>query len=177
MDAATGSNGRHRVRYRVRKPVSARYTPVMSGLQIKLICRDFTGHTTTPETTPGALVMKGSPVRVRASALRRTPEAVRAAQEALKRARGSRPQPKLRKRIPEQSATAVLELLARGARIGPDVPQPPARCKDPADDYLLALAEAHRAALVSGDKHLLALRDRFPVFTAADFLDWLDRHG
>lgn len=85
--------------------------------------------------------------------------------------------PKLRKRIPERSATAVLELLARGATIEPDVAQPPARSKDPADDYLLALAEAHRAALVSGDKHLLVLRDQFPIFTAADFLDWLDRHS
>jgi len=85
--------------------------------------------------------------------------------------------PKLRKRIPEESATAALELLARGARIEPDVPQPPARSQDPADDYLLALAEAARAALVSGDKHLLVLRDQFPIFTAAEFLDWLDRHS
>jgi uncharacterized protein len=82
--------------------------------------------------------------------------------------------PKLRKRTPERSATAVMDLLARGATLAPDVAQPPARSKDPADDYLLALAETRRAALVSGDKHLLVLSDQFPVFTAAAFLEWLD---
>ena len=85
--------------------------------------------------------------------------------------------PKLRKRIPEQSATAVLELLARGATVAPGAPQPPVLSKDSADDYLLALAETRRAALISGDKHLLVLGDRFPIFTAAGFLEWLDRHG
>ncbi len=85
--------------------------------------------------------------------------------------------PKLRTRIPAQPAAAVLDLLARGATIAPDVADPPARCADPDDDYLLALAESRRAALVSGDKHLLALRGQFPVFTAAEFLDWLDEHG
>ena len=85
--------------------------------------------------------------------------------------------PKLRKRIPEQSSDAVLDLLARGATIVADSPTPPARSTDPADNDLLALAEHHTAALVSGDKHLLVLRNQFPIFTAADFLDWLDQHS
>ena len=85
--------------------------------------------------------------------------------------------PKLRRRIPAQPATAVLGLLARGATIAPDVADPPARCADPEDDDLLALAESRRAALVTGDKHLLALRGQFPIFTAAEFLGWLDEHG
>lgn len=85
--------------------------------------------------------------------------------------------PKLRKRISAQPAAAVLALLSRGATVAPDVADPPARCPDPDDDYLLALAESRRAVLVSGDQHLLALRDRFPIFTAAEFLEWLDEHG
>jgi len=83
--------------------------------------------------------------------------------------------PKLRKRIPEESATVILDLLARGAIVVDDASDPPARSVDPGDDYLLALAEHQRAVLVSGDRDLLDLRDRFPIFTAADFLDWLDR--
>ena len=47
----------------------------------------------------------------------------------------TRPRPhllrKLRKRIPGDGDRAVLELLARGATIAPDVPQPPARSKEP----------------------------------------------
>lgn len=85
--------------------------------------------------------------------------------------------PKLRTRIPAQPAAAILDLISRGATIAPDVAEPPARCADPDDDSLLALAESRRAALVSGDRHLLALRGQFPVFTAAEFLDWLDEHG
>jgi putative PIN family toxin of toxin-antitoxin system len=83
--------------------------------------------------------------------------------------------PKLRKRIPERSARAVLDLLARGATIVEDVADPPRRSRDPGDDDLLALAERHRAVLVSGDRDLLGLSERYPVFTAAQFLDWLDR--
>ncbi|HUO95648.1 MAG TPA: putative toxin-antitoxin system toxin component, PIN family [Steroidobacteraceae bacterium] len=83
--------------------------------------------------------------------------------------------PKLRKRIPKPSADAVLDLLGRGAVIADDAPDPPQRSADPGDDYLLALAERRRAVLVSGDRDLLALKDRYPVFTAGEFLDWLDR--
>lgn len=83
--------------------------------------------------------------------------------------------PKLRKRIPQESATRVVELLGRSATIVDDPADPPRRSPDPGDDYLLALAERHRAVLVSGDRDLLGLSDRYPVFTAADFLNWLDR--
>lgn len=45
--------------------------------------------------------------------------------------------------------------------------------RDPADDYLVALARAEGAdAIVSGDKHLLELeRPRPPVVTAREFVD------
>jgi hypothetical protein len=42
------------------------------------------------------------------------------------------------------------------------------------DDYLLALAEQERAILVSGDRHLLALADRFPIRSARALLESLD---
>ena len=47
------------------------------------------------------------------------------------------------------------------------------RSADPGDDYLIALASAHRAALVSGDKHLLSLSSKIPVFSPRDFLELL----
>ena len=83
--------------------------------------------------------------------------------------------PKLRKRIPETSARTVLGLLARGATVASDIVPAPPRSSDAADDYLLALAEAHRAVLVSGDSDLLDLAGEYPVFTPAEFLPWLDR--
>ena len=42
---------------------------------------------------------------------------------------------------------------------------------DPDDEYLVDLARAAEAdVLVSGDAHLLELRDRLPVMTPAEFL-------
>jgi predicted nucleic acid-binding protein len=51
--------------------------------------------------------------------------------------------------------------------------EPPFRSEDLGDDYLIALAAAERAALVSGDKHLLALADRIPVYSPREFVDLL----
>ena len=80
---------------------------------------------------------------------------------------------KLRRHIPPASADAVIALLTREATIADDVVDPAPRSTDPADDYLIALAERERAALVSGDAHVLALRGQLPVFSAAEFLEWL----
>ena len=44
----------------------------------------------------------------------------------------------------------------------------------PGDDYLIALAEASRAAIVSGDGHLLGLRDELPVYSPAELLALLE---
>ena len=49
----------------------------------------------------------------------------------------------------------------------------PVHSADPQDDYLITLASAHRSALVSGDKHLLALADEIPVFSLRGFLELL----
>ena len=87
--------------------------------------------------------------------------------EELERALGY---PKLSARIPAGDAAAFVALLRDAAIVGRDPEDPPSRSDDPADDYLLALAEHERAVLVSGDRHLLALADRFPVRTARAFL-------
>lgn len=81
---------------------------------------------------------------------------------------------KLRRRIPAGDAAAFVALLRRAARVVPDPASPPARSADAGDDYLLALAEAARAVLVSGDRHLLALADPLPVRSPRALLEELD---
>lgn len=79
--------------------------------------------------------------------------------------------PKLRRRITSAEAAEVLELLATTATVTDDPKEAPSiRSSDPGDDYLIALAAATSAVLVSGDDHLLVLRGKLPVFKPADFL-------
>jgi putative PIN family toxin of toxin-antitoxin system len=83
-------------------------------------------------------------------------------------------QPKLRTRIERADAKRFVELLTELAEMVPD-PEgpPPVHSEDPFDEYLLALAAREQVPLVSGDKHLLALRGRAPVFSPREFLDRL----
>ena len=65
--------------------------------------------------------------------------------------------------------------IARLAIIAADPEAAPAiRSTDPEDDYLLALAAAEHAVLISGDGHLTVLADRLPILTPAEFLASLD---
>jgi putative PIN family toxin of toxin-antitoxin system len=82
---------------------------------------------------------------------------------------------KLRSRVSATDATAFIKLLRNSAIMAADREAPPSRSVDPADDYLLALAESERAILVSGDEHLLELADELPVQTARVFLENLGR--
>jgi uncharacterized protein len=83
--------------------------------------------------------------------------------------------PKLRTRVHETEATAVVEWLGRSASIVPDPGEPaPRGSADPGDDYLIALAAHEHAALVSGDRHLLELATELPIYPPADFLALLD---
>lgn len=82
--------------------------------------------------------------------------------------------PKIRARIVEGDAAAFILLLRATAEIAADHPKPPSRSADAGDDYLLALAEAEDALLVSGDKHLLDVAGRFPVRTPREFFDSLE---
>jgi len=81
--------------------------------------------------------------------------------------------PKLRSRIPEPDAAALVRLIERGSVMREDADRPPAISKDPGDDYLVALAAGSEAALVTGDRGLLALAPGSPVFSARQFLEWL----
>jgi putative PIN family toxin of toxin-antitoxin system len=78
---------------------------------------------------------------------------------------------KFRRYVALDVVTAYLELVRREAQLAPD-PEgpPPIRCADPGDDYLIALAYSQNAALVSGDRDLLEISGRVPVFTPAEFL-------
>jgi len=79
--------------------------------------------------------------------------------------------PKLRARVTEAETKEVIELLRRGADLRDDpTGPPPVRSPDPGDDYLVALAAANQALIVSGDRHLLGLGDDMPVYTPAEFL-------
>jgi putative PIN family toxin of toxin-antitoxin system len=88
--------------------------------------------------------------------------------------------PKLRRRIPAEEADAVVGWLRRAATVAPDPDAPPPiSSRDPGDDYLLALAAAENAFLVSGDEHLLSpegsLAGRLPIRSPAAFLGLLER--
>lgn len=82
--------------------------------------------------------------------------------------------PKLRDRVSAGDARELVSWLERTATLVVDPESAPAvRSVDPGDDYLIASAQAQRAALVSGDKHVLALGDELPVFGPAEFLNSL----
>jgi putative PIN family toxin of toxin-antitoxin system len=82
--------------------------------------------------------------------------------------------PKLRQHIPQADAEALTRWIERSATkaSNPTLP-PPAHAADPDDDYLIALAAAQRAILVSGDKHLLDLASEIPVLSPRQFLEFL----
>jgi putative PIN family toxin of toxin-antitoxin system len=86
--------------------------------------------------------------------------------------------PKLRSRIGADDGAAVVRWLGQTATLVPDTEaDTPVRSSDPDDDYLIALASVHRAALVSGDKHLLGLVGEIPVFSPREFLALLAGPG
>jgi putative PIN family toxin of toxin-antitoxin system len=79
--------------------------------------------------------------------------------------------PKIAERVGAGESAALLDWLIREAELAADPEDPPgSRSEDPGDDYLLALAESEGAALVSGDRHLLALSAELPVLTPREFL-------
>jgi len=81
---------------------------------------------------------------------------------------------KLRKRIAAEDAARFLEVIRDLAELAPDPAEPPpARSADPGDDYLVALAAAERARLISGDAHLLALESAIPVLSPRAALELL----
>ncbi|HET8605548.1 MAG TPA: putative toxin-antitoxin system toxin component, PIN family [Gaiellaceae bacterium] len=82
---------------------------------------------------------------------------------------------KFRRYATRDEVDAYLDLLRRESVVLDDpgtAPDPAS--EDPDDDYLIALAAAARVdALVSGDRHLLRLRETIPVQTPREFLQLL----
>jgi putative PIN family toxin of toxin-antitoxin system len=86
--------------------------------------------------------------------------------------------PKLERMVPAADAEAFVVWLGRAAEVAADpLGPPPVHSDDPDDDYLVALAAAERAVIVSGDAHLTSLADRIPVRTPAEFLADLEGTG
>ena len=85
---------------------------------------------------------------------------------------------RLRKHITSSEADQFVAWLRAAAELVADpAASPTTRSRDPGDDYLVALAESARAAVVSGDKHLLELHDQLPVFRPSAFLRLLDERS
>jgi putative PIN family toxin of toxin-antitoxin system len=82
--------------------------------------------------------------------------------------------PKLRKLIARSDADEFVSFLMGSTVLASDPSAPPRRSPDSGDDYLLALAESEEAIVVSGDRHLLELADRFPIRTPRAFLEALE---
>jgi putative PIN family toxin of toxin-antitoxin system len=82
--------------------------------------------------------------------------------------------PKVRNRIDAAEGQELVDLLRRSAEMMDDPAEARAlRSADPGDDYLIALAALARAVIVSGDRHLLVLAPRVPVWSPAEFLTLL----
>ena len=86
--------------------------------------------------------------------------------------------PKIEDHLEAGRGLAFLRMLAEDAIVALD-PDPAGsgatvQVSDPNDEYLLRLAVSAAAVIVSGDRDLTILADRFPVYTPADFLALLD---
>ena len=121
----------------------------------------------------GVLSSRGAPADVLRALAAGEFELV-ASEALLDELEGALAYPKLRRRISEPDAADLVRWVAGCATVVVDPEtDPPVQSRDPGDDYLIALASAHRAALVSGDKHLLTLEGEIPVFSPRAFLDLL----
>ena len=121
----------------------------------------------------GALSPRGAPADVLRSLAGGEFELI-ASQALLEELERARAYPKLRLHISESDAADLVRWIADSGTVvvDPDT-DPPVHSRDPDDDYLISLASAHRAALVSGDKHVLGLAGEIPVFSPRAFLDLL----
>lgn len=78
---------------------------------------------------------------------------------------------KFRRYVDVETVEVFLKALRHEATVAPDPSEPPPfRSVDPKDDYLIALAYAEKAILVSGDSDLLDLTGGAPILAPADLL-------
>lgn len=121
----------------------------------------------------GAISPRGTPADVLRSLANGEFELI-ASQALLRELERALAYRKLRPYISESDVADLLRWVADSASVVDDPDsEPPAHSRDPDDDYLINLASAHSAALVSGDKDLLALEGEIPVFSPRAFLDLL----
>lgn len=77
---------------------------------------------------------------------------------------------KFRRYASLEEARDFLAFIGRQGTLVPDPNRPaPLSCPDPDDEYLLALAYAQKAVLVTGDSHLLEIGRGAPICGPADF--------
>lgn len=78
---------------------------------------------------------------------------------------------KFRRYATVEEVADYLTFVGRQGTLVRDPDQPaPLSCPDPNDEYLLALAYAQKAVLVTGDSHLLEIASGAPICAPADFL-------
>jgi len=78
--------------------------------------------------------------------------------------------PKFRRWVSVADAVAFVEALGGYADLYPDPDTPAPRVRDPEDEYLVALAEAAEAVIVTGDADLLDADLNPPAITPRDLL-------
>jgi putative PIN family toxin of toxin-antitoxin system len=83
--------------------------------------------------------------------------------------------PRFRRYLSVEETQRFIADLAANSSLHLDGPEPPPSvCRDPHDDYLVALAEAHGAAIVTGDLDLLAVEaSTVEVITPRQLVDRL----
>lgn len=121
----------------------------------------------------GALSGSGVPARLLLLWLRGHFEFV-ASEKLLAELERSLAYPKIRARIPAGDAELLMTALRTSAQVVGDPEDVPRVSVDAGDDYLIALARKASAILVSGDRHLLELREQLPVQSPRAFLESLE---
>lgn len=81
---------------------------------------------------------------------------------------------KISRRVTAEAVDELEALLRDSAQLLIDPHGPPRRSPDPGDGYLMALAEAGSAVLVSGDRHLLGLEAGNRILSPQAFMALLD---
>jgi putative PIN family toxin of toxin-antitoxin system len=77
---------------------------------------------------------------------------------------------KFRRYATVEEVADYLAFIGKQGTLARDPDQPaPLSCPDPKDEYMLALAYAQKAVLITGDSHLLDLSGGAPICAPADF--------
>jgi uncharacterized protein len=77
---------------------------------------------------------------------------------------------KFRRYASVEEVADYLAFIRQHGTLVSDPEQPaPLSCPDPDDEYLLALAYAQKAVLVTGDSHLLEIASGAPICAPSDF--------